>query len=291
MNVDRLAFGGGLNHCLHRKSWLVVVIACLLQPCLGAASAWRIDSGGGYCQVDGACVTDGAGNYGNDEACAFTLTGPATLTREEFRIFGYLGPCSWDWLRVAGTKYCDGYNPFPAALELTAATAFDFRTDGAWNYAGFRICISSCPAGQFFVTDQGCKECAAGKWLGVTGSDEASDCIECSSGRYAAVTGSGTCTECSLGRYAAVTSLGACIECGVGRYIGVTGSDEASDCIECSSGRYAAVTGSGTCVWCAAGKVSPPGATGCASECAVGSFVSGAQCAHCRTVRLGATSM
>jgi hypothetical protein len=63
------------SHCLHRNLWLVVVLACLLQPCFGAASEWRIDSGGGYCQVDGACVTDGAGNYGNNEACEFTLTG------------------------------------------------------------------------------------------------------------------------------------------------------------------------------------------------------------------------
>jgi hypothetical protein len=118
MNVDRLAFGGGLNHCLHRKSLLVVVLACLLQPCLGAASEWRIDSGGAYCQVDGACVTDGAGNYGDNEYCRFTLTGPATLTREEFGIQGgFLGCYDWLLLQMAGTKYCDGYNATASASQ------------------------------------------------------------------------------------------------------------------------------------------------------------------------------
>jgi hypothetical protein len=59
---------GGFNHRQHPQSWLVgalVMLACLLQPCLGVeVSAWRIESGGEYCQVDGACVTDGAGDYG-----------------------------------------------------------------------------------------------------------------------------------------------------------------------------------------------------------------------------------
>jgi hypothetical protein len=114
-------------------------------------------------------MTDGAGNYGINEACAFTLTGPATLTREEFGIEGGFYACNRDWLQVDGIKYCDDFNPFPLTLDLTAATAFDFKTSGRNNRAGFRICISSCPAVWFFVPGQGCEECGTGQYADAAG--------------------------------------------------------------------------------------------------------------------------
>jgi hypothetical protein len=185
---DRLAFGGHMNHLQHRKSWLVcallVVLACLLQPCLGVVTEWRIESGEEYCQVDSTCVTNGRFTTGldsdwreKDKECTFRLTGSATLIRatawilEEFDKKGCTGggmECC-DYLMISGTTYCDNYNPFPKTFVCKKATAFRFAPNKKNNRRGFRICISSCPAGQFFTIKKGCKECAAGKWSATRG--------------------------------------------------------------------------------------------------------------------------
>ena len=53
----------------------VVFALALASPSLSDATGdqalWTVLDGGEYCQIteDGRCVTDGEGNYGNDESC------------------------------------------------------------------------------------------------------------------------------------------------------------------------------------------------------------------------------
>ena len=51
---------------------------------------------------------------------------------------------------------------------------------------------------------QSCKDCLAGKFISLTGSDNEDDCIDCVVGKYSTVVGSGTagtaCIECLAGK-------------------------------------------------------------------------------------------
>ena len=103
-----------------------------------------------------------------------------------------------------------------------AADCIDCALD-TYSPPGHSICGAECPPGWYADEAGGtaaCIGCVAGKYVDVTGSDEAADCIDC----------------------------------GIGKYIDVTGSDEATDCIDCIAGKYIDVTGSASCIDCIAGK-------------------------------------
>ena len=60
---------------------------------------------------------------------------------------------------------------------------------------------TACEAGRYFPGRSAapdCISCAAGKYVDVTGSDEAGDCIDCAAGTYAAP-GDSECVECEAG--------------------------------------------------------------------------------------------
>eukprot|EP01043_Picozoa_sp_COSAG02_P063358 COSAG02_NODE_8958_length_2382_cov_11.174332_1_plen_460_part_10 len=121
-----------------------------------------------------------------------------------------------------------------------------FTSDYSRTGSGFSAIFSCCRA---------C--CAAGRYVDVAGSDEATDCVECQVGRYSSEVGSSSCISCAAGRYVDVAGSDEeadCISCAAGRYVDVAGSDEATDCAECQVGRYSSEVGNSSCISCAAGR-------------------------------------
>ena len=52
---------------------------------------WTITSGSEYCELspDGKCVSDGAGNYGTNEACTATAQVDMTLTVKNWNVMAF----------------------------------------------------------------------------------------------------------------------------------------------------------------------------------------------------------
>ena len=102
---------------------------------------WTVTSGSSYCALsagsatDTFCIQDTSGDYGNNEDCAFTFTGAATVTREEWGLEAS-SSCSYDYLQVdGGAKYCGSASDataFPASFPTSDnVTSFAFHTDGS----------------------------------------------------------------------------------------------------------------------------------------------------------------
>ena len=77
-------------------------------------------------------------NYGNNLDCSYSLTagsgvGTMTLACCTFDIEAN-SSCSWDWLRVNGTKYCGRQGP---ALAHSGSLAIDFHSDYSVVKAGY----------------------------------------------------------------------------------------------------------------------------------------------------------
>jgi hypothetical protein len=136
----------------------------------------------------------------------------------------------------------------------------------------------ACVVGKYvgMMGSADCIGCAVGKYVGVTGSNEADDCIGCAVGRYASVAGSADCLACAVGKYRGGTGSYDCIGCLLGKYVGVMGSDEADDCIGCTVGKYVGVTSSDEaddCIGCMVGKYASVAGSADCIGCVVGKYV------------------
>jgi hypothetical protein len=117
------------------------------------AGEWKVTSASpaSACVVKDNCVEDHSGDYGANESCEFTYTGPATTIQREQWEFessspGGTNPCVSDWVSVNGQKYCGVVNhdatQFPAQMELsTGTTTFSYKSDQSLQFTGFKFCI------------------------------------------------------------------------------------------------------------------------------------------------------
>lgn len=96
-------------------------------------SYFRILTGSAYCQLSGACVTDGPGNYGNNEECTVEVLQTGLLSATEFYT-----ESGYDYLTIGGTRYQDTSGP--SNLPVTAGTPFSWRSDGSVTYPGWTVC-------------------------------------------------------------------------------------------------------------------------------------------------------
>jgi hypothetical protein len=84
-----------------------------------------------------------------------------------------------------------------------------------------------CPSGKHngAEDDSACVPCAAGTYIGTTGSTSSGDCVDCEAGKYSgSVDGVSECTTCDAGKAnanTASTEVTACQDCGVGKYSGI----------------------------------------------------------------------
>ena len=108
-----------------------------------------------------------------------------------------------------------------------------------------------CPKGKY--NDQlgqiFCQNCAAGKFLKVTGQKSKEDCKLCQIGRYSSFSGLGSdCSECF---YATTPGFSQCPGCSPGKYKNAIGSD--NECGTCPIGFYTDSMDNSVCSECPAG--------------------------------------
>ena len=96
-------------------------------------------SGPSYCQFDeNGCVTDGPGDYGNNEACTVRVMVTGTLSATEFSTEG-----GSDYVTIDGTNYSGTAGP--SKVFVHAGDSFTWSSDQNTNhrkaYSGWTICL------------------------------------------------------------------------------------------------------------------------------------------------------
>ena len=95
---------------------------------------WRIKSGSRYCQIvdGGRCVTDGVGNYGDNEDCEVEALQTLIMTTEQYSI-----EIDYDFITVKGYQYkWRG----PNTVRMQAGDKWTWESDSDIQRAGFKIC-------------------------------------------------------------------------------------------------------------------------------------------------------
>ena len=107
-------------------------------------SRFTIVSGGQFCEVTngGLCITDGAGNYGDNEACAVRADVTMTVTATEFGVESH-SRCEHDALTINWRKYCGSAGPQGVTME--AGSTMTWSSDYSNGGVGFVVC--SVPVG------------------------------------------------------------------------------------------------------------------------------------------------
>ena len=98
-------------------------------------SFWQIVSGAVYCHISdgGRCVSDGYGNYGNNEHCTIMALRSLVATATEFDT-----ESCCDFLTIGGTQY-SGFQG-PRGLPLAQGTVLVWTSDASDTKAGFKLC-------------------------------------------------------------------------------------------------------------------------------------------------------
>ena len=103
--------------------------------------ALGVTSGEGFCQIDAnGCVTDGAGVYGDGEACTIAVLEDGLLTATEWavEIPNPSHGCISDYVTIGSTRYCGSLGP--NGVAVAAGSTFSWRSDGSVIGAGWTIC-------------------------------------------------------------------------------------------------------------------------------------------------------
>ena len=103
-------------------------------PPMTPTTMWRVTYGHEFCQVTrgGACVTDGEGNYGANEACTIEATRPLYATAD------YYAASTVDHMTILGVDYFSSTGPLN--LQMAAGDVMYWHTNGAVHSGGFTIC-------------------------------------------------------------------------------------------------------------------------------------------------------
>jgi hypothetical protein len=135
------------------------------------------------CIVDSSgCVTDGQGNYGQNERCTITVGTAGRVTATQFNIEGG----NYDYLTIAGTAYRSRYSA-PTNVAVSAGATISWSSDGSLERGGFRLCPSAAPAGPMPIYNQILKrQCSAANQLAGTYTSKGAAMAACN--------GNSTCT-------------------------------------------------------------------------------------------------
>ena len=100
--------------------------------------AWTITASvpDGACELsnDGACATDGAGSYGNNNRCTFTANFPLYATATEYSV-----ESNYDYLTIHGTRY-HASTGAPLNIFMSVGETVGWYTDGSVVRGGFTLC-------------------------------------------------------------------------------------------------------------------------------------------------------
>ncbi|EOD12039.1 hypothetical protein EMIHUDRAFT_247589, partial [Emiliania huxleyi CCMP1516] len=105
--------------------------------------AFRVLTGSEYCHLtissDGrSCVTDGPGNYGDNEECTVEVLQTGLLSATEFNT-----ESGYDYITIDSKRYQGAAGP--SNLPVTAGTRFTWQSDGGVTDMGWTICFQQSP--------------------------------------------------------------------------------------------------------------------------------------------------
>jgi len=114
-------------------------------PPTPAGHMWSIISGSEFCHVEadtngnaGACVTDGVGSHGNNEACLIRAQATLYATATYFFTETY-----WDYVTIGSTRYSGTSGP--GNVVMAAGDTLEWYADTSISYGGFTICGTTDP--------------------------------------------------------------------------------------------------------------------------------------------------
>jgi len=91
------------------------------------------DSPDGACNVENGCITDGSGQYGDNEVCTYTVVRAVTLDVTEFETEEF-----FDFILIDNVEY-SGSNS-PSGITLEAGAVIEWSSDFSVSFSGYTIC-------------------------------------------------------------------------------------------------------------------------------------------------------
>ena len=135
-------------------------------------------------------------------------------------------------LQLYTSKHKDAIN-----THLTKAGLTNITSISAAVVKGFRLCPAGHTQNRSHSVRQ-CIPCAAGKFLGVQGSEAEAECEPCAAGKYSETFGAvdaTTCLPCQSGTYATSAGSSVCSECPVDTFSSALGATSSEVCQGCPS--------------------------------------------------------
>ena len=99
---------------------------------------WYIISGRQNCEIvdGGLCVTDGHGDYGDNENCEVQAVQTLKMTTEQYDVEE-----DFDFVTVKGIEYRrTGSSGGPNHVTIQAGDKWTWKSDGSDQRSGFKIC-------------------------------------------------------------------------------------------------------------------------------------------------------
>ena len=98
---------------------------------------WRIVNGANFCEIvdGGRCVTDGPGNYGNNERCAVKALRPLFLTAVQYDV-----EQTHDYVTVNMIPYPGSG---PQAVRMNEGARWVWESDSFITDLGFKFCAEA----------------------------------------------------------------------------------------------------------------------------------------------------
>ena len=129
-----------MRYYLSRNQTLIItVIVTTATTCPTVQSGyWRLIYGSQYCDITdgGRCVTDGVGNYGNNEYCEVEALQTLKMTTEQYDVEE-----DYDFVTVKGIEYKrTGSSGGPNGVALQAGDKWTWESDWSTHKRGFKIC-------------------------------------------------------------------------------------------------------------------------------------------------------
>ena len=78
-------------------------------------------------------MTDGPGDYGNDERCEVEALRPLTVTASQYDNENY-----YDYVTINGAQYRFSFPP--QGVFMNESATFTWRSDGSITRAGYTLC-------------------------------------------------------------------------------------------------------------------------------------------------------
>ena len=110
-----------------------------LSPSTPPPAMWTVLSGSNFCELTdgGACVSDGSGNYGNNENCVVQANADFVVSARAFAVEYY-----YDHITIHGSQYSGDLANAPTGVTMSSGDKLYWSSDGSVVASGFEICAT-----------------------------------------------------------------------------------------------------------------------------------------------------